>query len=278
MLPSSSQWDDIPKRLVTICIGVPVLWILLLDERLRVLFWEGTHIVVAYEWTQMSKPTPVWGFLLSSIVIMHCPSSEIMLAVMVMASAGLTVGWNNTASVSSYLHGWMLISLPFRTWISIASKENGFADVVTLLLTVWNCDTGALLVGRITKGRLLGSWARPLRRRLAVISPNKSIEGLVGGVMFGTLTYIGMPWFWSLLRYLNVSTGDVVMTETVDLRNELLFGLVLSVAAILGDLWESMLKRSFNIKDTGKLLPGHGGILDRFDSTLIAVVVYQQIR
>ncbi|NLA12151.1 MAG: CDP-archaeol synthase, partial [Firmicutes bacterium] len=101
------------------------------------------------------------------------------------------------------------------------------------------------------------------RRRLAPsISPRKSLEGSLAGII-GTV----------LLIFLAVST----LAERIGLSpwEGLLLGLVIAVFGQLGDLVESAMKRKFEIKDAGKLIPGHGGVLDRFDSLLFAApVVY----
>ena len=62
--------------------------------------------------------------------------------------------------------------------------------------------------------------------------------------------------------------------SSMDFWDRFRLGCALSVMAILGDLWESILKRTFEVKDTGAILPGHGGVLDRFDSSLMAVILY----
>lgn len=117
------------------------------------------------------------------------------------------------------------------------------AQVVT-----WLTDVGAYLVGR--------RWGR---RKLAPrISPGKSVEGAIGGLAAGALSAWGCAALFGLgLRPL-VALGA---------------GLLLSLAGQLGDLAESLLKRQAGVKDSGALVPGHGGILDRLDSLLVVVVV-----
>jgi phosphatidate cytidylyltransferase len=107
-------------------------------------------------------------------------------------------------------------------------------------------DVGALFVGS-------GIGRTPLR---AWISPNKSVEGLVGGTVFTFLAVI--------IVGLQSDTWN-------DLGEWLLLGLVISVMAPLGDLVESMFKRNLEVKDFGTLIPGHGGLLDRFDALLFAL-------
>jgi phosphatidate cytidylyltransferase len=91
-----------------------------------------------------------------------------------------------------------------------------------------------------------------------IVSPNKTIEGLIGGIAFSSITgllgayLLNFP-SWQLF-------GGV-------------YGIVLSISSILGDLLASALKRSANVKDSGNLLPGHGGVLDRLDSHLISGAV-----
>jgi phosphatidate cytidylyltransferase len=153
------------------------------------------------------------------------------------------------------------------SWYCLAPKFN---RTLSLLLIVWNCDTGCLLAGRFS--RLLNKSSTPVSIPwLYRISPAKSLEGIFGGIIFGTITTIHvLPCLWSLLE------GYVVVVESPAYWNghTLLLGIILSICAILGDLVESAVKRTTGRKDSSGLLPGHGGILDRFDSSFIAVMVY----
>lgn len=124
-----------------------------------------------------------------------------------------------------------------REWI------NGFPVVAGLFILVWTNDTFAYLTGRA-----IGRTKLFMR-----ISPNKTWEGTIGGVIFAVGAGILIGYFTEHLVYW---VGAAI---------------IIAPCAVLGDLIESMYKRSLNLKDTGTLLPGHGGILDRFDATLFAV-------
>jgi phosphatidate cytidylyltransferase len=116
--------------------------------------------------------------------------------------------------------------------------------VFTILLTVFADDTAAFFVGRA-----IG------RHKLApAISPGKSVEGFIGGTLAGVAVS-----FFALYEQDVVTTGE-----------SLVLGLVIALAATLGDLFESAVKRDLGVKDSGSLLGGHGGVLDRVDSLLWA--------
>jgi len=116
--------------------------------------------------------------------------------------------------------------------------------VVGFLLLLWANDTGAYLIG-ILIGR---------HRLMERISPKKSWEGFFGGMVVTMLAA------WLLSGWLGV----------VDTAGWIFISVLISVAGTYGDLAESMLKRSMGVKDSGTILPGHGGFLDRFDSTVIS--------
>ncbi len=120
--------------------------------------------------------------------------------------------------------------------------------LIGMMIIIWSGDTGAYLVGRF-----LGK-----HKLIERISPNKTWEGAIGGVVMAIL--IAML-FFSFFNYLNTLQVILIASLTV-------------IAGTLGDLVESMIKRNFNVKDSGKILPGHGGLLDRFDSLLFAAPVY----
>lgn len=122
--------------------------------------------------------------------------------------------------------------------------DDGRLLVFTILLTVFADDTAAFFVGRA-----IG------RHRLApAISPGKSWEGFIAGTLAGVAVT-----FFALYEQDVVSTGE-----------SLVLGLVIALAATLGDLFESAVKRDLGVKDSGRLLGGHGGVLDRVDSLLWA--------
>jgi phosphatidate cytidylyltransferase len=128
---------------------------------------------------------------------------------------------------------------------SLIRLHNDFADgaklVFFLLLVVWLGDSGAYYFGR-TFGR------HKLSPR---ISPKKTVEGLIGGVFASVAAAVGIHF---------------TFFKHFPLVHAVIAGVVLSVAGVVGDLAESMWKRSAAVKDSGTLLPGHGGFLDRFDS------------
>jgi phosphatidate cytidylyltransferase len=135
---------------------------------------------------------------------------------------------------------------------SLVRLRNDFPEgpklVYFLLLVVWLGDTGAYYVGR-----------KFGRRKLSPrISPKKTVEGLLGGILFSVITavVIQMTFF-----------GEMPLAHAI------IAGIVLSIAGVIGDLVESLWKRSAAVKDSGTLIPGHGGFLDRFDSVLFTAPI-----
>jgi phosphatidate cytidylyltransferase len=122
--------------------------------------------------------------------------------------------------------------------------DEGPRYVVLALLLAWLADTGGYFVGR-------RFGKAPLSLRL---SPKKTVEGL-GGAMLGSLAAALLAHFWFL--------------PGLPLSHALVIGLVAGVVGQLGDLAESLLKRSTGVKDSGRIIPGHGGILDRIDALLV---------
>ncbi len=144
-------------------------------------------------------------------------------------------------NVAYILLGMVYIGLPFTIlqWVAFANEAYSAQLVLGLLLLTWTNDTAAYLVGsQIGKN--------PLFLR---ISPKKTWEGTLGGVLITLLIA------WLLPRWL----PELSSTQWLGL------GVIVAVFGSLGDLVESMFKRSLGIKDSGAMLPGHGGLLDRFD-------------
>lgn len=227
-------------------------------------------MVICWEWLNLSGCH--WSFVLLSLVL-SCATEEVFVAAFVGTIALLSVFIAakplSPARAEGFTTGLILICLPFRSWNLLA--ERSFRDTISLLLTVWNCDTGALVVGRLSKSA--GWQVSPLW--LQRISPSKSVGGLFGGLLFGTLTFLSLPLFWQMMESLQLSPIEEAATEENQTPvHRFQIGILLSIAAILGDSWESTIKRRYGVKDSGKVLPGHGGILDRFDSSLIAVMIY----
>jgi phosphatidate cytidylyltransferase len=132
-------------------------------------------------------------------------------------------------------------AIPSGSLLEPLGAERGW--VLLLILGVWSFDTGAFLVGRQI-GR---------HKFLIHLSPSKSIEGVVGGIVATTIV-----------------TALMLAGLGQQPAGALVLGPVLGIAAQAGDLAESMLKRAAGAKDSGTLIPGHGGILDRIDSFLFA--------
>lgn len=151
--------------------------------------------------------------------------------------------------VAKAFWGHIYIALPFSLlMVLFMSRDPGYLLVFPIFILVWVNDTGAYLTGSMI-GR---------HKLIERISPKKTIEGTIGGILLSVLAGLGFYY----MDYGVMSLGHWA-----------LFGLLISVAATLGDLYESFLKREYGVKDSGWILPGHGGILDRVDSLLLVSVV-----
>jgi phosphatidate cytidylyltransferase len=156
--------------------------------------------------------------------------------------------------------GMTLIALP-----TLHELSNGPSLVAFLFCVVWAGDIAALYVGR--------AWGR---HKLAPrLSPNKSWEGALGSVAGSLLVTGGLLGLAALLQMWN----SAALSYPEDAWYWLVLAVVVNIAAQVGDLAESALKRSAGVKDSGTLLPGHGGVLDRIDALLLAAPVlwYAQV-
>lgn len=155
----------------------------------------------------------------------------------------------NTIIYSAF--GQLYITLPFCLLLLISYEyklENTlyyYAFVLAIFVFIWVNDTFAFLTG-ITLGK---------HKLLERISPKKTIEGFVGGIFFTMLAGVGFSFLfteYNILFWIG-------------------FAFIASLFATLGDLFESLIKRTYKVKDSGILIPGHGGILDRIDSLLLVI-------
>lgn len=166
---------------------------------------------------------------------------------------------NAVASWGNLCAGQLMIALPFALMSGIALYNKWLLFALFILL--WINDSGAYIVGSLMAKRKGGN-----HKMFPRVSPAKSWEGLIGGFVFDLIA--------GYVFYLVGWTTNIGLTA-YPLLDSLLFALAVGVFGTLGDLMESLMKRTIGVKDSGKFMPGHGGVLDRFDSLLLAVpVVY----
>lgn len=190
-------------------------------------------------------------FVLSSLTTYISNNHIIIFAVfilylMLLLSASIFSKSENNLKKSIYsVFGHAYITLPFVILLHL--NDVNIIISLAIFVLIWVNDTAAYLVGSLFgKNKLIER-----------ISPKKTIEGFVGGVAFTII-------------------GGIIFAYTTCIHNFtfwIIFAGLVSVFGTIGDLFESLIKRSYKVKDSGKLIPGHGGILDRIDSLLVAIPV-----
>jgi phosphatidate cytidylyltransferase len=158
-----------------------------------------------------------------------------------------------TAMGVLYTGGLLSFGFALREYPYAIGDRAGSALVAFPLVLTWVSDIGAFFVGRSVGGRKL----------IPAVSPGKTVSGALGGLV----TTIAASWVY--VHYVLTPVSSLAMS----LAGALVFGAVISVAAQIGDLVESLLKREANVKDSSRLIPGHGGLLDRLDSLLFVLPV-----
>jgi phosphatidate cytidylyltransferase len=149
----------------------------------------------------------------------------------------------------AYLFGVLYVSVLLGHFILLRQFAHGIAFLFFVLLITWLADTGGFVVG-LSLGR---------HALAPTLSPQKTIEGLIGGVIFSVVGAL-ISHFWFLPFF--------------SLWECAILGVGIALVGTLGDLGESAIKRSVRIKDSGTIIPGHGGMLDRVDSLLLTGPVF----
>jgi len=232
-----------------------------------VFFWSAVLVVASWEYWRLFKTgnySPSLGILVLAILSISIGRylldtvylDLILSSIILICMIQFIIAYENGSKTSAVDFAITIGGVFYIGWIgayliSLRMIENGKWWLLLVIPAVWFTDVG---------GYFIGSWLGK-RRLTKKVSPNKTVEGYIGGIIFSLiLTYL-LCLLWNM--------GNAYINP----NNALVLGMVIGVFTPLGDLGESMLKRQFNIKDTSNLLPGHGGILDRIDTWLWAGVL-----
>lgn len=158
----------------------------------------------------------------------------------------------STLAIPSALSVFILLRDCYITYPETYTKENGIYFILLAMLCAWGTDTFALF-----SGKLFGK-----RKLCPNISPNKTVEGAVGGVLCTIILNIAVFFIFDKL---------VFTLHTLVWWQIIIISAVLSVISIFGDLSASIIKRNHDIKDFGNIFPGHGGVMDRIDSCVFVL-------
>ncbi|MBE0440214.1 MAG: phosphatidate cytidylyltransferase [Gammaproteobacteria bacterium] len=259
------------QRLLTAIALIPLVLLAILYVPTSILQWFVLLVTVlaAIEWltivdvrTVVAKCVLVILIAILALVFYNAAALLLALAILVWSLAGLlVVRYAHSPlpiSIKALFHNKyfgclnaiVMLTLFLLATIWLHHSETGPILVVYVLISVWLADTGGYFAGK--------RWGK--HKLASVVSPNKTWEGVYGALV---LTFI-----WALIAYWLEFNADIPAL--------LWFGLTLVTVliSVIGDLFESLFKRAHQVKDSGNLLPGHGGILDRVDSLLAAVPVF----
>jgi len=259
------QMTELQKRIATAVVLIPVV--------LLCVFWletQGFKLVMcvvlalgAWEWCRLigitALPTQVSFIVLClgiafvsqflPAALVYCLSSLWWLCALylVMTYPKSDKLWKHSRPLMVVMG--VLILVP--TWLGVVALQADNAwKMLFVFMLVWSADIGAYFAGR-----------RFGKNKLApLVSPGKSIEGVVGGLFIALLMGLSLKSFVGL-EHLSAFSAVIIFSTVV-------------LFSVVGDLFESLFKRSAGVKDSSQLLPGHGGVLDRIDSLNAAVPIY----
>jgi len=249
------------KRVLTVLVILPLFLAALFGLPQR---WWGVAMLVVVvaacvEWAKLIALPPVGEAVFCAVVVGGCAvlaeydfnrTPTLLLGVALLFWMGIVPMWlRGGGSPSRALLAAAGIVVLCSAWFALFDLQQSAPRLLALMCVVWIADTGAYFAGR-----------RFGRRKLAPrISPGKTWEGVAGGVV-GVGVYYGLLWWaWS--------PPFLAGTRLLDLA--IVAGM--TVLSIEGDLFESWLKRRAGVKDSGAILPGHGGVLDRIDGVVAAL-------
>ncbi|HEX5377307.1 MAG TPA: phosphatidate cytidylyltransferase [Phenylobacterium sp.] len=256
------DWSNLGIRVASATILVPsVLWAVWTGEWAFLVLIAVAVALLAIEWGGMTAPTApvrvsaaVCAAVLAGVFLAHREHMWLAWAGLAIGgvAAGLVArGVSERPENAAYGVLYLGIACICLVWLR-AMPQGKYWAMMTLAMT-WAADIGAYAVGNALKGPKL--WPR--------FSPNKTWSGFAGGLAAA----MAVGALMSALPYFTLNVFAAIGV-----------GLAGGLATMAGDLWESALKRRFGVKDSGDLIPGHGGLLDRVDGLLFCVVVISVAR
>ncbi len=258
------DWTNLGVRVVSgvalAAVSLWAVWIFPLSGAL----WRAPFLVLiavagallSIEWAAMATPSaPTRSAVVTTLAVV----SVILLAfqqrydeawacVVLGALAAAAVAKGVSARSIDAAYGVLYIAPACLALVWLIETKQGSGWTLMLFATTWAADIAAFLTGSVVKGPKL--WPR--------YSPNKTWSGFFGGLVGAVAASVGVA---AALMHLSLIGAGAI-------------GFAGGLATMAGDLWESMLKRRFGVKDSGDLIPGHGGLLDRVDGLMFAVMVF----
>lgn len=266
------------NRVLTAAILAPlvILAILFLPDQWFALFWGLAIALCAWEWTLLAgieqKPARAifvtlcigamttyqqWGAEAEEWLAWPVVAWWFLLSLLIRKIPDKLVNFQYPPALRLILGLFILVT----AWILMVWVQHNLGPWQTLYLffLIWIADISAYFVGK----------SYGITKLSELISPNKTVEGLYGALA-GSLIFSLIV---AAVLYLTAS-GSFLEFNFIQLTDFVLLSLATVVISVVGDLFESLAKRVANVKDSGSILPGHGGLLDRLDSIIAAVSVY----
>jgi len=216
------------------------------------LFWSLAALGVLWEWTALVMPADrrsvrMTGAASLALAFALAATDHLLAAIIVLAMATLAT----VALAPGERRIWVAGAIPYAGAIGLAPivlrSDDGFLAIIFVFAIVWTTDIVAYFVGRAVGGPKL----------MPQVSPKKTWSGAIGGTVAAIVVALAVAKAGGLAGLFAIAV----------------LALVLSVCAQAGDLFESFLKRRFNVKDTSHIIPGHGGLMDRLDGFVAAAVM-----
>jgi phosphatidate cytidylyltransferase len=258
------DWNNLGLRVASAALLAPAALLLVwIDDAMARPFLILIAVAVSLlsiEWSLMAAPkAPARVAAVMTIAILAVVfltyAGQIWLAagcIVIGALASAAVSRSHALRAIDAAYGVLYIAPACLAIVWLRETKQGAGWTMMLFTVAWAADIGAFLVGNALKGPKL--WPR--------FSPNKTWSGFIGGLASSVLAAVSVAhWMMHL-----------------SLAGAALIGFLGGLATMMGDLWESMLKRRFGVKDSGDLIPGHGGLLDRVDGLMFATVVFAAAR
>ncbi|HTI66797.1 MAG TPA: phosphatidate cytidylyltransferase [Caulobacteraceae bacterium] len=256
------DWKNLRLRVLSTAVLAPaVVLVFWLGDLPFLVLVAAAVAMLAVEWGKMSSPdTPLRTALAMAAAVLVCVVAAYVghpriawlllpagaaVAALVVRARGLAERPADAAFGVLYIGGPSIALV----WLRSGESDVGRDWALMLLAITWSADIFAFVAGTVLKGPKL--WPR--------FSPNKTWSGLIGGLVASALAAM-------IVVAVAKGEGDPTRGWAATI------GLVVGMFTMAGDLWESMLKRRFGVKDSGDLIPGHGGLLDRVDGLMFAIM------